>query len=328
MRMSDGAIVQVTPDEIIYRASGFGSCMRALVAARRGYEASRPPKKLQEAYSRGHALEAAILQRMRDKGWISVPNSTQAEIKLHVGTLDSGQKLVLVGHVDDIMLPPSAKTFHHPLLTVDAKAFKQSYWDDFFGLGIKAFPHYAWQQSVYSEGYGASRFVLAIYNQDTGEQRELILPQVYDYDEIQVRLYQIEDLATSEVPIANIPCTDRYGCPYFFLHDPKTVVTIPDDVLTLVQNYLAAKSKEESWRKIKEVLRDQILPKLPYDEDTRTFTGSGLKVTVKSNQRHLNMQKIRELFTDAEVDIDDFYNPGEGYHIVVSEVKESGRKQE
>lgn len=317
--MSNAPIVEVTPDRINYRASSIGSCMRALYASRLGYVSQDPPAVLQKAFDAGHQLEPIILDRLHDDlGWQL--DGFQQPLEMHVGTNAAGQQLYLTGHVDCVGSVPGGSHY----IPVDAKAFAQSTWDRFFSSSLNAFPHYSWQLSAYAVMLGLEDFAFAVYNKATEELRIRqgnINETGIGYDAIQSRIFQVELFWQQQMDLSTIECPSDYGCRFSYLHDVQVTDQIPDDLQQLVANYNAAKIKEQAFKKIKETIATQITPNLPYTDDLRTFTGQGLTVTVVSNSKRLDTQKIKELLTEAGVDIEEFYNPGEGVHIVVKEKK-------
>jgi hypothetical protein len=251
---------------------------------------------------------------MRDQyGWIL--GSPQKELTLHVGWNEQEQSLILRGHVDAMGIPP----FNTKAIPVDAKAFSSSTMARFLAEGIDRFPHYSYQQSGYALAAGTESFCLALYNKDTDE----LTIKVYDslpitYEDIQSKIFQVEALVAGGDP-TDAPCSSDWGCPYSYLHDAKAVDSIPDESIPLLENYLTAKKKVDTYKKVMEVLKGQIIPTIPYDDELRTFTSPICTITVKDNPKRMNTQKVKELLTEAGLDIDEFYTPGEGVQMVIKE---------
>lgn len=310
--MSDAPAVQVTDDSVIYRASALGSCERRLLAARLGFDPKPPPAKLQAAYDEGHRLEPIILKRLEDDyHWVLEQH--QAEMQLHLGTGPDGRELYIVGHVDCLGTPPGGKHW----MPVDAKAFAQSTLQDFLAAGLLAFPHYAWQQSCYCEGFHTENFCLPLYNKDTDTMRVKVYDtHPYSYEDIQERVYHIEGLVKF-ADVINVPCSADWGCPYDYLHDRKPVDTLPDELAQLVRNYLTVKHKLDAYTKARSVLAELIQKGLP--QDGTTFRGEDATVSLVNNSKRIDTQKVKELLVEAGLDPDDYYTPGEGQHIVVKE---------
>jgi hypothetical protein len=312
--MSDRASVICTADRITYRASSFGYCIRRLVAARLGYDAKPPPARLQQAFDEGHELEPIILETLvEDYGWqLEQP---QAEMSLHLGTGPDGRELYIDGHVDALGTQPGGSHW----MPVDAKAFAQSTMDDFLASGLLAYPHYAWQQSAYCEGFGSDPFCLPLWNKATQQ----LTVKVYDthpytYDDIQERIYDIEERATAPEALTDIECPGSWGCPYDYLHDARPVDRLPDELASVLSSYLLARRKAATYATAQKVLAGVIQKGLPED-GTSTFEGEGATVSLVNNGKRINTQKVKELLTEAGLDPDDYYTPGEGKHITVKE---------
>lgn len=306
--------VQPTTEAIYYRASSLGSCTRRLLASRLRYDAQSPPPQLQAAFDQGHALEPAILYKLaKEEGWIL--DSPQKELELHLGWNDYEQSLIVRGHVDAMGIPP----FATKRIPVDAKAFASSTMARFLAEGIEAFPHYSYQQSAYALAAGCDSFCLALYNKGT----EQLVVKVYDtlpisYEEIQEKVFQVEALVAGGDP-TDAPCSNDWGCPYSYLHDTKQTDSIPDPAIPLLENYLTAKHKVDTYKKVMDVLKGQITELIEYTDDLRTFSSPIATITVKDNPKRLNTQMVKELLTEAGLDVDDYYTPGEGVQLVIKE---------
>lgn len=311
----DSPAVQVLPDRINYRASSLGTCLRRLYAARTGHDAKPPPPSLQAKFDEGHELEPVILKMLEDDGWAL--EGFQQKVELHVGINHEDKQLYMVGHVDALGTPLGANHF----LPVDVKAFAQSTFDKFFGEGIAAFPHYAWQQSAYCHGLGVDEFLLPIYNKDTKELRIFLGTPTITYDDIVDRIFAIEQMAERGDNITTIACTADWGCPYSYLHDDKPIDALPDtaDMRQAIANYLDCKRRIDFLTIARKINADIIAAGIPYTEDLRTFTGDGITVSIVNNPSRLNTQKVRELLTAAELDISEYTTPGVGVSIRIKE---------
>jgi hypothetical protein len=312
-KLSDAPAVQLSDNCIIYRASALGSCIRRMVAARRGFDPKPPPAKLQAAFDEGHALEPVILNLLAERGWDL--KNPQAEVEFGVGTNPQGQRLIVRGHVDAMGRPPTGGMW----MPVDAKAFAQSTYDNFFATGINAFPHYSWQQSVYAHATYSRSFCLPIFNKDDGQLNVKVFHTIpHSIRDIKDRIDTIENLATSQADFSSITCPASWGCPYDYLHDHKPVETLPNELTQLVKNYIAVKRRIEAYSKARSVLADLIQSGLPQDGGT-TFRGEDAIVSLVSNSKRIDTQKVKELLVEAGLDPDEYYTPGQGQHIVVKE---------
>ncbi len=308
--MSDAPIVYTDDNNnVYYRASALGSCLRALWAARTGHTPSSPPKTLQAAFDKGHELEPVILKLLEDEGWTLT--DPQKEIVFHVGTNGHSQQLYVVGHVDSLGTPPGGR--HH--IPVDAKSFAQSTLDDFLGNGIESFPHYSWQQSAYAVGLGVDSFCLPLYNKDTGE----LTIKVYDslphsYEDIQSRIFQVEEF--TEMPTE---CDNRWGCPFSYLHDTPEAATLTPQQQKMATTALQIKRRQDILDKARKAILTGLQDDLTYTDTRRTFTGDGVTVSIVKNPKRFDQQKAKEVLTDKGEDINDYYVDGNGESIRVKE---------
>lgn len=317
--MSDAPSVLVTDTRITYRASTLGSCLRRLLASRLGMDATPPPESLQKVFDEGHVLEPVILQKLVELGWVLEPGSAQKEMNLHLGN-NGTQELYLSGHIDALGTPPGGKHY----VPIDAKAFAQSTMDNFLGNGIEAFPHYAWQMSAYCEGFGTNGFAMPLYNKATKELTVREFPShPYSYEDIQNRIYTIEEYAADHVSVMSLPCPQDWGCPYAYLHEGRSVDAIPDAATPLLDSYLLAKRKRDTYAKAVDALAGSILKVLPYTDDLRSFSRAGITISVQSAGRRMNTQKVKELLVQAGLDVDEYYTESDPskVHIVVKEKK-------
>ena len=83
----------------VYRASAIGGCIRALLAARLGFNPVLPPTQkaadiLEEAYEYGRSQEAAILDELRADGWTI--EAQQSELEIRFGNV------IIRGHLDAV----------------------------------------------------------------------------------------------------------------------------------------------------------------------------------------------------------------------------------
>lgn len=304
--------VYLTDTRIIYRASSLGHCFRRLVAARMNFQPAPIPANLQKAFDEGNAKEEIILatMEMSDPPWQLWDK--QGLVELHVGTNHEGKELYVVGHYDAL----GQRFDDNHSMPVDVKAFAPSTIAKWKDQGFAGFPYYAFQQSVYAIGTGSTQFAMPIYNKETGELDIEVHDTIpVDYEQIQEKVFQVEEAIENSLAVANIPCTDEYGCPYFYLHDAKDLSVIPDEALDAVTAYTNVKKKIDMYEKVRSVLRDQLLELLPYDDQHKTFSNHDMSITVAKNPRRLDMDAIKELLKAADVDIKDYYLEGSGVNL-------------
>lgn len=296
---------------IYYRASAIGGCLRKLYFARMGFDGKAPTDNMQAIFSKGHELEPIILQRLIDEqGW---------QLREYQGTIEFQvyKNVYVTGHYDAEGM--------HPVWTngewipVDAKSFAQSTMDSWMAGGIDAFPHYAWQQSAYAIGMGVDRFCLPLLNKDTNELHVVIEKKLpYTKADFLLRLSYIEDhVAKNEQP----DCDNSYPCPFYYLHDAKATDSLDESQEKMAQSYANLSDKIKLLDIARKAISSKLLKDIPYTDDLRTFTSPSFEVTVVANPKRLNTQAIKELLKQAEVDIDEYYTPGEGVSIRIKAKK-------
>jgi hypothetical protein len=312
--MSDAPIVYTDNNNIYYRASALGSCLRALWAARSNFTPKPPPPALQKVFDEGHFLEPTILALLVSRGWkIWAP---QKEVTLHVGTIASGQQLYVIGHVDALGQRPTDPTF----MPVDAKAFSQSTMDSFLGNGIASFPHYAWQQSVYAIALGREQFCLPLFNKETEELTIKVYDSLpYNYEDIQDRVFMVEGLYESTTDPTTIDCPGSWGCPFHYLHDAASVDSLSAEQQQMALTHLALKRKIDTLSTARSTIGSALQSSLNYSDGLRTFNGEGVQVTVVSNPKRFNQQKAKEVLTQKGEDVNDYYIESDGESIRVKE---------
>ena len=245
----------------VYRASGLGNCIGALVRARMGVDADDAPEWLQERWGEGRDLEEDILNRvsqdytlltpnqLHDKGYM-VDDFGQVELTLKVPT-KSGIVYV-VCHPDGVL---------DEGIPVEAKAVSEGYAKTIKG---NLPPFYQWQISVEAAGLGVGEVLFVTGIKEANEDRsEVTLGEVememmmvpYTRADIIKRVMLVEKYAANdEVPFCDYA---QYPCGYWTDHDPddplwqeKVEVEVPEEEVDAFQyavddyNTLHAAEKE------------------------------------------------------------------------------------
>ena len=168
-------------DNLIIRASAFGSCPKALIAVASGYEPAPPPLAMLEKFQEGADAEYEILRAVssrkgvtwRDgKAFPAAFNHLLPEVATSYARIESPAVLrtphdgqftiewspwpgtVVRGHMDSIMscYMTGSDTFSIGDLVVgEAKKFGPDLWKKWTARngGVKALPHYAMQVAIY-----------------------------------------------------------------------------------------------------------------------------------------------------------------------------------
>lgn len=222
----------------VYRASSLGNCVKALVAARLGYEAFPHPDWLLKKFEEGNAAEPVLIDRFLSyhpgKWWMLDPNNEFAyedyPYVKHADVHDDqftcqipvGNTAVIRGHMDGI-----ATNDNGDLYVVECKAFAASYWDKYMKQGIEAFPYYATQLSLYMHATGLpGMFVIGHKNADgimddgCEVHVDMFLDPPLGLGSIKARVAKIERIATTgELPACD---QNQYPCQFVYLHDDDT----------------------------------------------------------------------------------------------------------
>lgn len=292
----------------VYRASGVGSCVKALVAALMGYEEQRYPKAekiMEDAAREGNLHERSILEYMREQGWDIGGSQAPFSVRVIPG-------VIIRGHVDGF---GTHEDYPEEEFVVEAKTMSNDRFKLWKAEGWAAFRGYAWQISAYMKATGL-RGLYAIKNRNSGEVIWFIL------DEPPVKWGTIrEHLIRAEMaylkgdlpPCDDVDAGEKFFCPYVYLHD----VEEDDDVGLLddVTGAVIANLAEQHWD-----LTQKIKPlqaKLKVLEPQRKAVGKdlephmlgkkveagGFEVTrVDQTRKKLDLATIAE---DLDIDVDE-----------------------
>lgn len=316
--MSDDPICLIAPDEILYRASAVGSCIRALWAGRSGYEQKPPTAKMQAIFDRGHELEPIILDKLRVLGWTF--DDLQGEVSFQVTTLESGLLLSVRGHYD--AMGQHEQFTQGEWLPVDVKGFGPDLVKEYLGNQLRNLSHYSWQQSIYAIGCGAKRFVMPVYDKDNDMiLRSSMFPMDPEFtiEDIEVRLLGVEQLYRESVMP---PCVNNYPCPFYYLHDePEVKPELPKAVAQLTTARMKVDAKIKVMTKAKDRLTEAILNALGMSAQSYDYDGT--IVAVQPNSERFNTDAAKAVLREAGVDINtpEFKIPGDGYKLVVTPPK-------
>lgn len=238
--MSDDRPLRYTEDmddgrtKIVYRASGFGGCHRAIVAC--AYGDAYPPKDWPEAFQKildeGTVWEAAILA-MHDAATEVPTIEQQAEYELVL--LDLDDRLVVIrGHIDG--KAGVGNTIR------EAKKIRDSGWTKYLRQGVEFLPNYPWQVAAAMHAMPGwdTEFIGGHLVVDEEGQATLTETHFHHITEPPIpfkaflkRAAMLERLIEDGMDPIEVDCQVRYPCRWFYLHDPvdedKDVFTIPDD---------------------------------------------------------------------------------------------------
>ena len=273
----DRAIVYEEDGRIIYRASSFGTCDRALVAARLGYPSSPPPEALQRVFDGGNQAEE----------WYTANHPVQgAQTELRLDIPDTDPPVSIVGHVDGF--EGDVGWYVVEIKSQSPEMYDR--WNEGLWTTDDLWMKYAWQTSVYQwafqtdplRRYPAGLEVVRVRRPDDNNPDYQFSSRFYEIpfhplSEIYARVHHLEELAaTSTLP----PCNkgEVWGCPYYQLHEGPELVE--DKELDRVCKGLKAAQLSEKFAK-EEVGRwkDRVKEVLGGRTEISTTGGYSVKLT-------------------------------------------------
>jgi hypothetical protein len=215
-----------------YRASEFGGCTKMLIAQRQDVKPlDTVPPKMNAAFQRGHAHEAACLATMQESGYVY--RDTQYEVVLTWPELPDTR---ITGHLDGILLhDPDNGLLSDSVLEIKSPGAWRTFVDGMYDQEPSALvQRYKWQISIYMVATSMeATFVCLDENYDLRKHR-LEMP-FYDSDAILTRLQGLEEWARQPLPRL---CSPReYPCKYVFLHEDDEVLDHDTEIDELATQY-------------------------------------------------------------------------------------------
>jgi len=231
--MSDNrSIAYIEGNKSIYRASGIGSCVTALIAAKMGHEEQRfakAEKIMMDAANEGSAQEGIILNTLKTiEGWRIQEDGSQDLMELKIIP-----NVYIRGHIDGIVTP---KGMRNPRL-LEVKTMSDARFKKWISYGNDArtrlltdeFDKYAWQISAYMHHYEMpAMYVVKNRNSGTLDISEIKIPPI-DLKVIRKKIIEVERLfLKGDLPTCNLT-SERFFCPYPYLHNGDTFGDEDDD---------------------------------------------------------------------------------------------------
>ena len=239
--------VYVEGNRTVFRASALGGCLRALVAARLGYEPLPFDEAAELRMGEGNLHEPVIVQWLEGEGW--TVTDQQKEIELTVGDL------VVRGHID------GNARLTGPTRLLEIKAMGQEPFKRWVTDRFESNQRYAWQVSTYMHALGLpGLFVVKNRNSGAVDVFELDEPPI-PLAKIKARVAQVEAIARrGDFPECDTEYT--WNCPYRFLHDQHDaagpVVVAGDEVDALAAAYDRARTQAAQADTVKKLSRDRL----------------------------------------------------------------------
>ncbi len=203
----------------IYRASGAGSCVRALVAAMKGYEENRSQfadRVMTTAAGEGNLHEGAIVEALTDQGWKIGGAQEEVDVKIL-------PRIFIRFHPDGIGRPPRARKDRViEIKSMSKTRYKKwlSYPDAATALLSPDFIKYGFQISIEMHHYGMEAEYV-VKNRDSGEMniQHLSSPPV-SFKQIRRRIIEAEKWRKQDdLPPCDVTSAEKFFCPFPYLHD-------------------------------------------------------------------------------------------------------------
>lgn len=248
--MSDKPLAYIDSDgALTIRASASGKCVRALWAALEEIQPMSPSEKLEDIFEEGHLHEAAVKQVLESEG---AEIDDQAEVTYWV----LAGKVKIVGHLDGDILNWNQ--------IWENKALGKAGFQRYRNVGFDAYPEYAWQISVYMYATGKPA-LYTVKSRDSGELDRKIIDKA-PISETEIKMKALTLYSTWKDGIMPACDPERWGCPFFFLHDETKeamVVELEDPYIealagTLRDVRLAKKELDEKESELKEEILKEV----------------------------------------------------------------------
>lgn len=277
--------VYLEGDRTVFRASALGGCIRALVAARLGYDPLPFDEAAELRMGEGNLHEPAIVAWLEQKGWTVTDQQREVELTV-AGTI------VIRGHID------GNGRLTGPTRLVEIKAMGRDPYRRWVVDRFASNERYAWQVSTYMHALDLPG-LFVVKNRDSGEVDvlEVDKPPV-SLAKIKARVVQVEAIARrGDFPDCDTDYT--WNCPYRFLHDQKALPLGPvadDEVDALAAAYDRARAQATQADTMKKLARDRLADVVRDRGKVRTGTWS-VSCSVQTRTQ-IDMAKLK-----AEVDV-------------------------
>ena len=259
----------------VYRASAIGGCIRALLAARLGFNPVLPPTQeaadiLEEALEYGRAQEEVILDELRADGWTIEAQQTELEIRFG--------NVIIRGHLDAVASKNGQRR------GVEIKTAGKDRFQRFVrhGLGYTGDPvirKWAYQVSFYMARTGLPWVVVTQERVEQGRGALHFLwldrPPVPVLDILR-RVKKVEQLA-QDGALSTTTCDVEHDffCPFRYLCVHPATPEEQDAMRAAVidewaEKYLRGQALEKQGKALKDEARAQLLELVGKGNKTRT----------------------------------------------------------
>lgn len=300
----DRPAVYLEGNRTVFRASALGGCLRALVAARLGYDPLPFDEASELRMGEGNLHEPVIVEWLKTEGWPVVDQQCLVELTV-------ADTIVIRGHIDGIGRRPGRDD-----VLVEIKAMGEDPFKRWVADRFASNDRYAWQVSTYMHALNVPG-LFVVKNRNTGAV------DVMEIDEAPIPLAKIKARAAQVEAIArrgDFPeCDTAYlwNCPYRYLHDQKELpglASVDDtEVDALAGAYDRARTLATQADSMKKLARDRLADVVR--DRKKVKTGSWSVSCSLQKRTTVDMAKLR-----AEVDVTPYEVTSEVETVRVSEV--------
>ena len=284
----DRATVYFDPEtnEWVYRASGLGNCVRALVAIAGGYgEAiSRDHKDLLgRTAEEGNLHEGAVIDKLAKEGWVWESTQDITSVQVIPG-------VVIRGHIDGRGALPG-----DPLHILEVKSMSNKRFDRWMKQGFEGFLKFAYQITAYMQAFPDHDVIYVVKRREDGFEHRQIIPAgeaPLSWSAVKRKVLAVEGYRRKGAfPACDITGTDAYFCPFFYLHDEvvdePTEMTEEMSILLgeLVPRRLELKGMEDEGKQAEE-------DRKALDKEILNLMGSADKVMVEIDGENYQITKV------------------------------------
>ena len=220
-------------DIMVVRASGSGSCVRALSAYGRYDEVVSLQRQelLDRTSKEGNLHETPVVDYLREQGY----DVSQAQDVVTLEVIKG--RVEIRGHIDG-SIPKTA--------LVEVKTMSKSRFDEWQRHGLSAFTKYQWQLSSYwyaqANQWGVSaddmKAIYAVKRRDDGliDVKEIDRPPI-SFQDIRKKMVQVyAHRKDKTLPACDITGNEQFWCPFPFLHEEDVVdMDLPDETILALE---------------------------------------------------------------------------------------------
>lgn len=217
--MSDAPMAYIRDDGVVvFRASAAGKCSRALWASLAEITPSSVSERLETIFAEGHLHEEAMKNYLDERG--TPVKEAQGDVELWIVP----GKVVVVGHVDGFVDVGGKRVWEN-------KALARSSFDKWVKHRFDEYEDYAWQISVYMLATECGA-LYTVKRRDDGLVDEFLIddPPI-PFEQIRKKLLNVyAAFLRADMPKCD---PERWGCPYWHLHDEHDGPVVGDEPIAL-----------------------------------------------------------------------------------------------